>query len=228
MKIPPHFVERLKVAATTSLPYDDVPNDYGSNVRQYKAPAVVAWLTKTRTALEAAFPTGHAVLRDWADLTRNQNHRFVPHIKSHVENAQALVMAALEIVQEGDLESLAERVRAETVTELLDAAAEHEARGQLVAATVIAGGALETHIRHLCGRAGIDVAGVSGLAALDGSVAQARNAGNEIYSAMDGADIRAWGVKRNRAAHEPGTFDLKPVEVRLMIDAVRNFVSKTA
>ena len=111
------------------------------------------------------------------------------------------MIAARDQVKAGRLGSLADAVRAETVSELLDQANAPCSAGDVIAATVIAGGALETHLLHLCTRHGIPFAGNGSISVYEGAIASARNAGTiTLYDKSDSKHVTAWGGMRNDAA----------------------------
>ncbi len=74
----------------------------------------------------------------------------------------------------------------------------------LAAATVIAGGALEAHLRHYVAKHGVQVVGDGSISKYNGAVGQCRNAGKSLYDVNEGKLVEAWGGYRNEAAHEPG------------------------
>jgi hypothetical protein len=116
-----------------------------------------------------------------------------------------LVKMAHRLARDGRLDSMFDVVRAETVTELLDQADNLRKQGYLVAATVVAGGALETHLKHLCDKHGLTPSGSGSISKYDQIISQARNAGTvEVYSSGDTKKVTAWGNDRNCAAHTPG------------------------
>jgi hypothetical protein len=119
-------------------------------------------------------------------------------------------------------------VRAETVAELLQQAEGLLKSGHLVAAAVLAGGALESHLRHLCTTHSLTWAGAGSIATYDAAVAQARNLGNTIYSATDTKCVIAWGGLRNDAAHSPTTFSASESQVQLAIDGILQFIARVA
>jgi hypothetical protein len=138
-----------------------------------------------------------------------------------------VVKAALRILEGGHLGTILDGVRADTVVELLDQA-EALLPKYTVAAAVIAGGALETHLLHLCSRASIVPAGDGSIGKYDGAVAQARNQSPPgVYSTTDSKLVGGWGGIRNDAAHSPTTFTLTADDVRLMIEGIRQFVART-
>jgi broad specificity polyphosphatase/5'/3'-nucleotidase SurE len=130
--------------------------------------------------------------------------------------------------QETDVEILIHSVKDQTVSGLLDQADALIEGDYLVAAAVLAGGALETHLRHLCDRHGITWEGEGSIGAYDRAIAQERDqGGQEIYSAADSKSVSAWSAMRDEAAYEPSRFERTAEEVRGMIRDIRQFVSKT-
>lgn len=183
-----------------------------------------AWLTRCQAALEDIFPLGHAVRRRWEALVGAET--FDAEDARDTERAAGIMLGALSLVQDGYLSTFRRGVLAESVMELLDAAGDHVEQDHLVAATVIAGGALESHLRHLCEKAGIPTENVRGITALDGEIGKARKAGNEVYTVAESSQVKTWAIRRNEAAHTPLLFQRKRVEVQLFVDGIRQFVSQ--
>jgi hypothetical protein len=98
------------------------------------------------------------------------------------------------MLKAGRLQGLAEGIQAETVGELLDQASSFLAGGYVVAAAVIAGGALETHLAHLCQRSGVTWSGDGSISKYNGAVGAARKQGISVYSTNDGKSVEAWGA----------------------------------
>ena len=104
------------------------------------------WVTEAETALHSIFPPVHPVRSQWkASLSRLKNQSLQGIWDSLVGNIQGVQ----NLVEQGHLDSLVDAIRIETEDELLDQALTLLNVKQFVAATVIAGGALETHLRHL-------------------------------------------------------------------------------
>ena len=80
-----------------------------------------------------------------------------------IRTARGVFNAAHAILKEGRLVTLLDSVRAESVVELLEQAESLLAAKYVAAATVTAGGALKTHLRHLCARAGCSPAGAGSI-----------------------------------------------------------------
>lgn len=127
----------------------------------------------------------------------------------------------------GRLDSLFDTVRADTVGEVLDQALALVNAGHVVAAVVLTGGALETHLPHLCMRHNLTWSADGSIEKYNSAIAQARNAGTvEVYSANDAKLVTAWGGMRNDAAHKPSEFAGSKAEVQASITGVREFIAR--
>jgi len=125
------------------------------------------------------------------------------------------------------MRTLIDGVRAETVSEVLDLADGLLSANHALAAAVLAGGALETHLLHLCVRNNLTWTGEPSIGKYDGAVAQARNEGTvTVYSATDSKVIGSWGGIRNDAAHHPTKFARGVDDVRRMVDGIREFMAR--
>jgi hypothetical protein len=191
-----------------------------------------AWFTEAASALRAVFPSNHAVLVQWRAIfegPKSHPSEKVPYLKSNFDQAVGVVLAAVAVVSDGHLRGLLDGVRAETVGEVLEQAAALLSHKQVVAAAVLAGGALETHLLHLCNRNGLKWEGDGSIGKYEGAIAKARNDGTvTVYEATDGKQVTAWGGIRNDAAHTPTKFNHSADEVRRMVDGVREFIARTA
>jgi hypothetical protein len=221
----------------------DVPEGVridGHSVHLVPQPAM-AWLAEAHTALQSVFPPGHALHASWAAIFERAKTYAIegalpamgeivlsqPYAKVHFSQAVGVIDAGASIVRAGHLRTLSDGVRAETVSELLDQADALLTANHIVAAAVLAGGALETHLCHLCQRNKLTWVGDGSIAKYDQAVAQARNAGTvEVYAATDTKLVGGWGGLRNDAAHDPTTFTRTVGEVRLMIEGIRQFIAR--
>ena len=187
-----------------------------------------AWSTSARSAIGAAFPPGHTVLQAWDDLTARIAEKNPIIGVSHlvVSNFQGIFSSAHDQLKAGRLDTLIQGVQAGTVSEILEQAEDLAASNYVVAATVLAGGALETHLLHLCDRANLPLPSPGSIEKYNNMIGQHRKSGNEIYSVNDGKSVTAWGGLRNEAAHDPGNFTRTPEEVRLMIEGIRQFIAR--
>jgi hypothetical protein len=202
----------------------------------------MAWLSEAESALASAFPPSHAVRSRWKSIQENMNRprpeswsgwrygadaNTVPHGNGPFLQARGVVDTALALLNSGRLASVLDAVRAETVTDLLNQAAMLLAGKYTVAATVLAGGALETHLLHLCNRSGLTWDRDGSIEKYNRAIGEARNAKTvEVYSASDSKLVTGWGGLRNNAAHDPINFRLTPQEVGLMIESIRQFSAR--
>jgi hypothetical protein len=134
---------------------------------------------------------------------------------------------AAAVVRDGRLGTIIDSVRLESESELLDQASLLVDNDYPAAATVIAGGALETHLRHYVDKYGIPITGDGTISKYNNAVGQARKANLNLYSANDGKLVEAWSGYRNEAAHKPGEFNRSKDDVKRMIEGIREFIGRT-
>jgi hypothetical protein len=142
------------------------------------------------------------------------------------DGARGVFRSAYDQLKNDRLGSIADGIFAESVSELLDQAQALNDKNYVVAAAVIAGGALESHLLHLCRKNQLTWSGDGSIEKYNGAIGQARNDGTEIYSVTYGKLVTAWGGFRNEAAHAPGSFARSPQEVGSMILGIREFVAR--
>lgn len=187
---------------------------------------VNAWLAEGELALNQTFTATHTLTKRWA-ASVHQNEAATR--SGNVSRASGILRAGRDAIAAGRLASLVESIRAETVGELLEQAELllHDPKGGPVPAMVLAGGALETHLRHLCGRNNLTVKQPPSISRYKDALDAARKGGNEIISASDGQRVVAWAIDRNGAAHTPGEFKKSIASVQSVIDGIRVFVAST-
>jgi hypothetical protein len=120
-------------------------------------------------------------------------------------------------------------VHGRDTVELLDQANDLLGANQLAAATVTAGGALETHLRHLVAAYGLTINDPASIGAYNSEIARAHNDGIvSNVTAADIAQVTKWAQMRNDAAHDPGNYNRTKEHVDLMICGIRDFISRTS
>jgi len=185
------------------------------------------WVTEAEAALEAVFPPEHPCCRSFKQAMLPDEKMFL-HDRIQISGLPGVLAAAKNMLKSGRLGSLAETIRAESCDELLDQADALLAKGHLAAAATIAGGSLESHLRHLINRHRLVVSGNGSISNYDAAISQARNQGTmTIYSAVDTKLVTGWGGIRNQAAHDPGAFSVSKQDVQRMIEGVRQFIART-
>jgi len=184
------------------------------------------WVTEAHSALEAVFPPAHACRRDWGNYEQKLN--FAYGNANSLPQLFGVFQAAHRLLQEGRIRTLNDAVRAETEVELLDQADMLRNTDRLAAATVIAGGALETHLRNLLVKYSLPIPGAGSINAYNLAIAQARNNGTTTnITPADTSQITAWGQMRNGAAHDPGNYKGTKEQVDLMVRGIRDFIART-
>jgi hypothetical protein len=209
----------------------------GASINYFYAPLEAsAWLAESQTALHGIFPAGHALIGAWTAIFERAKTNIIkgpagdidlrqPNAKTHFNAAIGVMDAAVSILEAGRLRTMLDGIQAQTVSEVLEQAEGLLAARHTVAAAVLAGGALETHLLHLCRRNGLTWPGEGSISKYDQAISQARNAGTvEVYGVTDTKLVGGWGGLRNDAAHDPTNFEHTPGEVRLMIDGIRLFI----
>jgi hypothetical protein len=128
-------------------------------------------------------------------------------------------------IASGWMESLTEVVHAETFSDVLDQAVELNEKSYKDPAAVVAGAALESHLRLLAAKYGVDtILPAGGPKKADTVNADLVKAG--AYPTIQQKSVTAWLGIRNAAAH--GEYDkYAESQVRHMIDAVRDFIART-
>ena len=203
-------------------------NIHGRPPYWYDQETAQSWVSEAGTALASLFPLGHQCRQDW-DRLLPQLH---PNEKNggSLERMHGVFRAAFQLLLNDRIGSIPDLVRAETEDELLDQAlvllnAKHVA----AAAAVIAGGALEAHLKHLATKNSLIITGDGSINKYESAIAKARNEGTVIiYPTTDSKLIGGWGGIRNDAAHDPGAFNRSPEDIRRMIEGIREFISRTS
>jgi len=192
-----------------------------------------AIFAEMHSALESVFPPSHAILRRWEDaITRakqlSKGNRIQTPELWVCNELIGIFRTATTLLKNGLIRSLADGVRAETVAQCLDQAEALGGAGYAAAAMILAGGALETHLRVLCIRFNLSWQGAGSIGSYKQSLDQARNQGTQsLVSSSDSSQIESWGKDRNEAAHTPASFAKAPQQVLHIVEGIRQFVART-
>lgn len=193
----------------------------GDDYYEYNREEVQAWATEAESALAVVFSAQSPVRLAW------DRHVQAGRITAVFADLRAVFTAAHRLLKEDRLGSLIDAIRVESESELLEQADILAENDHLAAATVIAGGTLETHLRHLVNKNGLTISAPNGsISAYNQAVASERKRGNEIYSKADHDQVESWGKLRNDAAHDPGAFKRSKDQIKLMIEGVRQFIAR--
>jgi len=219
--------ERVRALAGTDVPLADNSAAWAPYHERRQASA---WFANATAAIHDVFRSTDSLVRRWRDLeerTRTDHGAIID--TSFVNEARGILDAALERIEAGHVESFRDAIRVDTEHDLLDQAERLCDHGYAVAGAVLAGGALETHLRALCERYGLTITGEGSISKYNGVVAQARNGeAADVYDKTDGKSVEAWGGLRNDAAHDPLNFKKTGDDVKGVIDGIRQFIQRTA
>jgi hypothetical protein len=186
------------------------------------------WIGLAETAITSVLPTGHPLLRQWHEILKDPDETWGgTSTTESISRLTGVFNAAYRLIRENRLGTIVDGIRAETVSDVLDQAEELVSAKHSVAGTVLAGGALETHLRYLCAKNNLTWPGTGSISTYNDAIASERKKNREIYSKTDGKSVTSWGGMRNDAAHNPTDFDRSRDSVLLMIEGIRQFISRT-
>ena len=195
-------------------------------VYMYERQAAEAWAVEAGAALEGVFPATSTSRIAWDRLSPKLDP--LSAFGGTLENMYGVFSGATQLLKDGRIGSLLDAVRIDTESELLDQAMTLSNAKYVAAAAVIAGGALEAHLRFLVNKNNLVISGDGSISKYDTAIAQARNTGTvTIYGPTDTKLVTGWGGIRNEAAHDPGAVTRSQDDIRRMIDSIREFISRT-
>ncbi len=183
--------------------------------------AATEWATEAGAALAAVLPESHPNRLTWDKVLASDRY-----IRNVMEQLIGVFKGVANQVRTGRLGSLVDAVRIESEGDLLEQADQLLAGNYLAAATVIAGGALETHLKNYCAKHSISITRDGSISTYNSAVGQARKSTPLLYDANDSKRVEAWAGIRNEAAHGPGGFKHSREEVGRMIDGIREFIRR--
>ena len=146
---------------------------------------------------------------------------------SYVHHVLAIVRALRAEIVADALRSFEEIIHADVFADLLAQADYLNDEGFRRPAAVLAGGAMEEHLRQLARKHGVDTIDSNGkphsAATLNAELKRAA-----AYTKVEHAQVDAWQKLRNSAAHGEADFEKKyeQGEIRRMVGGVRDFVAK--
>ena len=139
-----------------------------------------------------------------------------------------IVEALKDDLLAGYLRTIQELIHAELFADFLEMASHLLNEGYKDAAAVVAGSALESHLRQLGEKNRIDIDYTTSKGDLAPKKADRLNADlakEDVYSKLDQKNITAWLELRNKAAH--GNYDeYGTQQVSLMITGIRDFITR--
>ena len=140
---------------------------------------------------------------------------------------RGVMQSLLDDTEAGYTATVAELIHGEIFCDYLEMADHLLSSGYKDAAAAIAGSTLESHLRNLCRKAGIDVNRSSGEAVVPkkSDALNAELTASNVYGKLDQKNVTAWLDLRNKAAH--GQYaDYDKAQVRPLIAAMRDFITR--
>jgi hypothetical protein len=184
-----------------------------------------SWLAQAGAAIQAVLGEDRTPRKMWdaklALIEKSGNP--TPHL---MDQFRGIFEGVAELLRGNRLSSLVDTIRAETEGNFLDQAEALRQEGRLILAAVLAGSALEVHLRQLCEKNDLQIKGTGSISAYQQALDSSRKANKEIISSTSSKSIPAWGGLRNDAAHRPDEFKAPTEEVRQMIEGIRFFIEK--
>jgi hypothetical protein len=144
-----------------------------------------------------------------------------------VASIAGVVKALRAGLEAGYLQGITELIHGELFADFLDMASHLLDEGYKDPAAVIAGAALETHLRQLCDKQGIqiEVNTATGIHAKKAALINADLAKASVYGKLDQKNVTAWLDLRNKAAH--GKFEEYTKEqVAVMLLGIKDFIAR--
>jgi hypothetical protein len=214
------FVEQLNSIVTThkglrsESKYDDL-SDLSNSIAHNL-------IARSRAAIERASGRDSVYSRQVQEILSRNTYDF-----DKLSMIIGVVESLVDDLQAGYLSSTSELIHGEIFSDFLEMADHLLDEGYKDAAAVIVGGALESHLRQLCGKHSVPV--VANTARdIQPKKADAMNSdlGNaSAISKLDQKNVTAWLDLRNKAAHSRYTEYTKD-QVALLIAGVRDFITR--
>jgi len=138
------------------------------------------------------------------------------------------IVSALQMdLKSGYLLTVKELIHGEVFADFLEMADYLCKEGYKDAAAVISGGTLESHLRQLCIKNGIETETSTqrGIEPKRADLLNSDLAKNSVYSKLDQKNITAWLDFRNKAAHARYSEYTKE-QVELFISGIRDFITR--
>jgi len=192
-------------------------NEYGEWVDEG---AFAAFRSASLSFVANVFGQKHPYYTDFAERA------IVPE-PSHVRLGSGIINAAKGELAGGWIRTTRGLVSAEIFGDFLEMADHLVSEHYKDAAAVIAGSSLEEHLRQIAQTLGVPTTVAKGgdFVPKKADTLNADLAGATAYSKLDQKSITAWLDLRNKAAHgRYGEYD--EVQVRLMIEGIRQFVAR--
>jgi len=197
---------------------DSIIADYSQLPRSATYAESIGYVTRVRAAVQRI--AGKSPYQEQCDDVLAED----ASIEWKVDALHGVLRALRSDVAAGYLETASSLIHGEVFADFLDMAQHLAEEGYHDAAAVIAGSALEAHLRSLCAAGQVEILGASGRPkkadALNADLAR-----SGAYGVLDQKLVTGWLDLRNNAAH--GLYDAySPEQVKIMIAGVQEFMAR--
>ena len=192
--------------------------------------AFSAWAIEAESLFARVFiPSEPVLLRyrealaSYAQMASNNS----PGTRFARQTVKGAFEACRSVLEDAPAADLFWKVQVAGSAELLEQAVGILSAGfSTAAAAVLAGGALEQHLLHLCARYTIKWSGQPSIATYNNAIRGARGTQAVPYEEADASQVEAWAKVRNEAAHAPGTFTRGKDEIQRLVIGIRDLVGR--
>jgi hypothetical protein len=191
-----------------------------SNVDEDDDAACERAMTLAVAAIERLAPPASYYVRKVREISGDDGA-----VAYHLKRVAGLLRAFEDDVKQDRVRSVVELVHAEVFSDFLDMAQHLLEQGFKDGAAVIAGSALEAHIRALCQQVGIETNDAAGKPKKADTLNAELDKAGVYGSKLDLKNVVAWLDLRNKAAHgEYAKYEAS--QVSLLIASVRDFMTR--
>lgn len=198
---------------------DAYPND-SSSLAQMLDQEAIKWVTQFRSAVYRISDRNSAYYKQCEEII---NQQMFPAYKA--DSLFGVIKSLYKDISSGYLEDVSELIHGELFADFLEMADHLLKEGYKDAAAVIAGSALESHLRQLCIKNDIDTEDTRNSHPKKTDKLNAELAKEDVYKKYDQKSVTAWLDFRNDAAH--GHYDeYRKEQIAIMIKGIRDFIAR--
>lgn len=212
-----HQIEQIELVFESMrkrAKHDDFSNLTMSEIHKFN--------TMARAAIERASPRGSAYVQQCNEIADRNIYD-----GDKVEMLFGIVIALKGALLANYLRSVTEIIHADLFSDFLEMANHLLDSGYKDAAAVIAGSALEVHLRQLGNKHGVstELTTRTGVRQKKADQLNSDLCKSDVYSKLDQKSVTAWLGLRNNAAHgEYGEYTAEQVE--FFVDSIRDFIRR--
>jgi hypothetical protein len=183
------------------------------------------FITMALAAIERATGTDSVYSKQASETSKPREAR--PDWLRCFRTVASILESVRDAIKSDYLESASSIIHASLFADFLEMSQHLLDEGYKDAAAVIAGSSLESHLKQLASKHGVDstVITSAGISPKKADRLNSDLAGAKVYSVLDQKNVTAWLDLRNKAAHgEYGKYAAE--QVGLLISGIRDFITR--